>query len=205
MHALQHCHQQLYPSHPPNVGGQQGAIHALFARLERKGMDLGVGHLLEGLIQEIDAAFLHVAAQTFAEVVQGAQVEIPLAQLTIPNRIAYLNIEASVVVQFFVRPAVGGLEKFQRHQHVDRHIRTRGHVCIQHLKGRFIQAAKELLVEGFRPRVVQAFAQRFGQFVHMAGEGDLQVTVVFAKHDGSPGVWVAHIILGLPILRRVFG
>jgi len=29
----------------------------------------------------------------------------------------------------------------------------------------------------------------------MAGEGDLQVTVVFAKHDGSPGVWVAHIIL----------
>jgi len=50
------------------------------------------------------------------------------------------------------------------------------------------QAAKELLVEGSRPRVAQAFAQRLRQFVHVAGEGDLQVTAVFAKHDGSPRV-----------------
>jgi hypothetical protein len=51
-----------------------------------------------------------------------------------------------------------------------------------------------LLVEGFCPRVAQAFAQRLRQFVHMAGKRDLQVTAVLAKHDGSPKVWVAHII-----------
>jgi primosomal protein N' len=74
-------------------------------------------------------------------------------------------------------------------------MRTRRQVCLPPFAGRFIQTAKEVLGEGFRPRVVQAFAQRLRQFIHMAGERDVQVTAVLAEHDGSPRVWVARIIL----------
>ncbi len=84
MHPLQHRHQQVHASHPPNVGSQQRAVHALVARLARKGMDVSVSPLREGLVKEIDAGFLHIAAETFAEGVQGAQVNIPRAQLTYP-------------------------------------------------------------------------------------------------------------------------
>jgi hypothetical protein len=179
---LQDGHQQLHPSHLADVGSQQGAIHSLLAGLEGEGPQLFIGDLLKSLLQQVLACLLHMAGQPLAEVVEGAQVKVPFAQVTVTQSIAHLDVIAELVVHLLVAPAVGGFQKLQADQHIHRHVGAGGLVRIEDGTGLFVQAAKKFPIEGLRPGVLQALPQGSGQFIHVAGQRNLQVTDILSEH-----------------------
>ena len=192
---LQDFHQQLHPPHLADVAGNLKAVHTLFAGLHLVGGHLHIGHLLEGLVQQVLSALLHVAAEPLTEVVQSAQFEVALAQLAVAQGIAHLDVVTEVVVQLLIRPAVGRFEEFQPHQHVDWHVRARRTIGVHDRKRRFVQTTEELPVEDARPGFLQAFAQFFRQVVDVAGQRNLAVSMVFLEHGQASLVGVALIIL----------
>ncbi len=112
---------------------------------------------------------------------EGAQVKIPFAQVAVAQGIADLDVVAELVVHLLVGPAVGGLEELQAYQDIDRHVGAGGYIGVENGEGLFVQAAEEFPIKGLRLGVLEPLPQRFGQFVHVAGQGDLQVTGVLAE------------------------
>ena len=112
----------MHPPHLANVRRQQGAVHPLFACLERKGLHLLIRHLLESPVQKILPCLLHIFRQPLTEVVQRPEIKIPFPQVPIPQGVAHLHIVAKLVVHLLVAPTMRGLKKLQPHQHIHRHI-----------------------------------------------------------------------------------
>ncbi len=153
---LQDGHQQLDSSHLTDVGSQQGAIHPLLAGPEGECQQLFIGHLFKGLLQQVLPRLLHVAGQPLPEIVEGAQVKIPFAQVTVTQGIADLDVVAELVVHLLVGPAVGGLEELQAYQDIDRHVGAGGYIGVENGEGLFVQAAEEFPIKGLRPGVLEA-------------------------------------------------
>jgi hypothetical protein len=167
----------FFPLHP--VGVMPGAV-------------LGVGR--QGFRQTHFVAFaqdpfqaLHAchqqlqATETFTKVVQAVDLKVAIPQPVVAQRITHLQVVAVVFLRFLVAPAKACLQGFQPHQHIDRHIRTRIFLRIQHRKAFFLDAAEEFFVKRARPRVFQTLALFLGQF---AGGTDQRLLLfgVFSEH-----------------------
>jgi hypothetical protein len=95
--------------------GDLGAVHAQLPGLQLESLCLLIGHLLEGFLDQIDPCLLHIFSDASSEIVQRAQFEMPLLQISIAQGIAHLHVIAKGIVQLFIAPAKARFERFQPH------------------------------------------------------------------------------------------
>jgi hypothetical protein len=62
-----------------------------------------------------------------------------------------LEIEAEMIVQFFIAPTEARLERFQSNQPVYRDVRSLRVIDVEHRKGIFVDAAEEIAIEVLCP------------------------------------------------------
>ena len=151
-HPLQHLHQQLQAAHLADVAAYQRAIHSQLVRFQRQCGDLLVGHLLEGLLQQILARLAHVLRQPPPKVVHRPDVQIALGEIAVAERVAHLHVVAELLLQLRVAPAEPGLEHFQAHQHIHRRVRARERIAVENGEDVLVDATEKLGVEGSGPR-----------------------------------------------------
>jgi len=91
-------------------------------RAQIESHDLVVGYLFKSALDQVLAGLLHVLGNALAKVVHCAQVKLPFAQVPVAQGVAYLHVEAKVIVGFFVTPAKASFEGLESDQHVDRNV-----------------------------------------------------------------------------------
>src|SRR3970282_1265129 len=125
------------------------------------------------LFQQVDAVFQVVLAEAAAKVVQGANIKVAFRQVVVTESIANLNIEAEMVIQFFITPAKAGLEGIQGYQDVDRDVGPGRQIGVQAGKGLFLQPTEELAVKLACPGLLQALAVFVGSGLYISEQGGL--------------------------------
>ena len=155
--------QELQAAEVPHIAGQLRAVHALLLSLQLEGLDLFVGDLGEGLLEQVLAGGLLMVAHPAAKVVHGAQVKFAVAQVLVADGVTHLHIEGEGVVQLGIAPAAARFERFQADQHVDRDVGPRGDVAVQSGKGVFVEALKHFPSKGAGPGLVEPLALMGGQ------------------------------------------
>lgn len=174
--------QQLQPTHIQHVRGNLRRIHALLTGMDLESRDLLIGDGHKRHLQQIDAVGLVVLTHPSPEVVQRAQLELAVAEIVVPDGIAYLKVVAELVVQLFIAPTEATLQRVQADQHVDGYVGPAVDGRVQDGEGVFLQPTEELSPKRPGPRSFQPLAQLRWQVVDIADQGRLQMTLILAEH-----------------------